>query len=87
MKTIIVRTAIVLFLLTFLMPPWVQTFDLNGDAGGHTRQSVGHQFILTPPQVNDNHMGIKIDFPTLLTEWLGLACLAAVPVVWKKLKP
>jgi hypothetical protein len=87
MKSLFAKTALVLFLLTCLMPPWVKTYDKNGESGSHSRQSIGHDFVLTPPQVNENTMGIKIDFPTLLIEWIGLACFAAAPVIWKKLKP
>jgi hypothetical protein len=47
---IVCLTALGVFILACLFPPWLYTFDLNGRGGGHSRKPAGYYFIATPPQ-------------------------------------
>lgn len=85
MKKACIITALALFLLSCLFPPWQQTYDRNGDSGGHSIKSVGHEFVLSPPQpASGNYYGVRIDFGVLFVEWLligGIASASFLPPV------
>ena len=46
---IVCLTALGMFILACLFPPWLDTFDLNGRGGGHSRKPAGYYFIARPP--------------------------------------
>jgi hypothetical protein len=46
---IVCLTALGVFILACLFPPWLYTFDLNGRGGGHSRKPAGYYFIARPP--------------------------------------
>ena len=46
---IVCVTALGVFILACLFPPWLYTFDLNGRGGGHSRKPAGYYFITHPP--------------------------------------
>lgn len=66
-----------LFLLSGLFPPWVYTYDRNGDAGGHTQKPAGYKFIFSPPSPETHpqysglniFFGVRVDFSRLLIQW------------------
>ena len=73
------KIALFLFLLSCLFPPWLHTYDRNGDRGGHSQKPAGHYFLLAPPDTYraDEFHGVRLDFSTLLVEWLALAGMAS----------
>jgi hypothetical protein len=75
MRTVYIGT-LTAFVLTCFFPPWLNTFDHNGQYGGHSRKSAGYCFIATPPTPQSSPFyGVQIDFTRLAIEWL---CLAAI---------
>jgi hypothetical protein len=76
-KILAVGSAI--FLITVLFPPWVFTFDANGNSGGHSRKPAGYSSVFSPPEPKtqgswvDTRSGVELDGKKLCLEWLGLA--------------
>ena len=95
MQTKLVITALAIFALTALFPPWEYTTDkdsVNGyrqgfgyvpsSQGVHSRKPTGVTFLFAPP-TNPDHSegnGIQIDFGRLFVEWAVLA--AVTGMVW-----
>jgi len=69
-----------LMLVAILYPPWLHTFDANGDYGGHVTKPAGNHFLFNPPapEGSARPFGVKLDFPKLLVELLGIASAAVV---------
>ena len=75
---ILCLTALAMFILTCLFPPWLNVLDVPYNA--HQRTPAGHEFILSPPDTKGGAWSIEIDLKTLLVEWLALA--AVTGMVW-----
>lgn len=85
MKKLILASALFLFVLAGIFPPWIKTVDLNGPNGSHSRKPVGVYFILSPPQVYEEGQGMRIDFTQLFVEWGVILVIGTSPVWFKKL--
>lgn len=83
--------AVAMLVISFLMPPWVHTYDRNGNYGGHTRAPAGYAWVFSPPQPKDNtgYHGVQIDVSRVLlqiaamTVIVGASCL---PLVLSRLR-
>jgi len=75
-------TAIGVFILTCLVPPWQYTADRNGNGGFHSRKPAGYSPIFSPPAPENVGVsyGVKIDSSRLFIEWAALA--AVTGIVW-----
>jgi len=84
---ILIRIAFSLFVLSCIFPPWIQTFDRNGELGSHNQHPIGHQFVLYPPSRPDQNpdYGFRLDFGRLFIEWFALGGLAALPLMFSKM--
>ena len=95
MKTKLIVTALVAFILTGLFPPWQYTTDKDSDngfkqgfgyvppsQGVHSRKPAGYSLFFTPPVNPDNSAGngVQIDFGRLSLEWVVLAVITGM--VW-----
>jgi len=85
-RTLILRAALVLFLLACVSPPWIESRDQNGSTGYHVSRPYGCQFILSPPTSTERNVSYRLDFGQLFVEWLAIATLAAAPYVWNGFK-
>jgi hypothetical protein len=94
-KTKLIITALVAFILTGLIPPWQYTTDkgsVNGfkqgfgyvppSQGVHSRKPAGYSLLFTPPANPDGSAGngVQIDFGRLVLEWAVLAAITGM--VW-----
>ena len=72
-------TALAVFILTCLFPPWLYTYD-GEDA--HSRNPAGYYFITKPPPQRSREVtwGVQIDLVRLAIEWAALA--AVTGTVW-----
>jgi hypothetical protein len=95
MKTKLIITALVAFVVTGLFPPWEYTTDkdsVNGfkqgfgfvppSQGVHSRKPAGYSLLFTPPVNPDTSAGngVQIDFGRLSLEWAVLAAITGV--IW-----
>lgn len=71
-------TALAVFVLTCLFPPWLNVLDVPYHA--HQRTPAGHEFVLSPPDSKGGAWSIEIDLRTLFVEWAALA--AIIGIVW-----
>lgn len=78
MKTKILISALGVFLLTCLFPPWLNVLDVPYHA--HQRKPAGYKFILLPPDSKGDPWSVEIDLKTLFVEWAALAAIAGA--VW-----
>jgi hypothetical protein len=95
MQTKLAITALAVFVLTALFPPWEYTTDkdsVNGyrqgfgyvpsSQGVHSRKPTGFSFLFAPP-TNPDHSegnGVLIDFGRLFLEWTLLTAITSM--VW-----
>ena len=90
MKAMIIITALVVFILTGLFPPWQYTTDKDSVNGGkegfgfvppsqgvHSRKPAGYSLLFSPPTNPDGSAGngVQIDFGRLFIEWAVLAAI------------
>ena len=91
MKTKLIITVLVAFILTGLFPPWQFTTDkdsVNGhdfvppSQGVHSRKPAGYSLLFTPPVNPDGSAGngVQIDYGRLSLEWAVLAAITCI--VW-----
>jgi hypothetical protein len=95
MKTKLVITALVAFILTGIFPPWQYTtdkdsvngirgevFDTPPSQGVHSRKPAGYSLLFTPPKNPDGSAGngVQIDYGRLFIEWAALTAITGA--VW-----
>jgi hypothetical protein len=91
MKTKLIISVLVAFILTGLFPPWQFTTDkdsVNGhdfvppSQGVHSRKPAGYSLLFTPPVNPDSSAGngVQVDFGRLFVEWAVLAAITSM--VW-----
>jgi hypothetical protein len=91
MKTKLIITALVAFILTGLFPPWQFTTDkdsvgghqfVSPSQGVHSRNPAGYSLLFTPPVNPDSSAGngVQIDFGRLSLEWAVLAAITGM--IW-----
>jgi len=93
MKTKLIITALVAFILTGLFPPWQYTVDKSSvsgfkqgfgyvppSQGVHSRKPAGYSLLFTPPANPDSSAGngVQIDFGRLVLEWAVLAAITGM---------
>jgi hypothetical protein len=75
---ILCLTALAMFILTCLFPPWLNVLDVPYHA--HQRTPAGHEFILFPPDSKGGAWSVEIDLKMLFVEWAALAAITGA--VW-----
>jgi hypothetical protein len=81
--------AAAVFALALFFPPWVYTYDQNGQRGGHTTKPAGFACILSPPAPlsRGENYGVHMDASRLLVECLFILALGGVSWFWMGRKP
>lgn len=100
MKTKLIITALAVFILTGIFPPWQYITDkdsVNGhdfvppSQGVHSRKPAGYSLLFAPPVNPDGSAGngVQIDFGRLFLEWAVLAAITGMVwlVVVKPVRP
>jgi hypothetical protein len=88
MRKILITTAFVIAAVAIL-PPWVYTFDHNGQFGGHSRKPAGYEFVWAPPAPErpDPGFGVVVDGQRVILELLATLGAAAIALLLSSGKP